>query len=88
MLGLAAFLDLKGGPKIAQGIMWFALGAIVGWPFAGALILPLLAEEAMISVLSGSIGSFSLAILDGAVRCLGIAVSYRYIAHVKLSYRF
>ncbi|KAJ5987514.1 GPI mannosyltransferase [Penicillium sp. IBT 35674x] len=73
MLGLAAFLDLKGGPKIAQGIMWFALGAIVGWPFAGALILPLLAEEAIISVLSGSIGSFVLAVLDGAVRCLGIA---------------
>ncbi|KAJ5798776.1 GPI mannosyltransferase [Penicillium pulvis] len=73
MLGLAAFLDLKGGPKIAQGIMWFALGAIVGWPFAGALILPLLAEEAIISVLSGSIGSFVLAVLDGAVRCLSIA---------------
>ncbi|KAJ5096858.1 GPI mannosyltransferase [Penicillium angulare] len=74
MLGLAAFLDLqKGGPKIAQGIMWFAFGAIVGWPFAGALILPLIAEEAVIAVFSGSLGSFSLAVLDGALRCLGIA---------------
>ncbi|KAJ5291935.1 GPI mannosyltransferase [Penicillium angulare] len=73
-LGLAAFLDLqKGGPKIAQGIMWFAFGAIVGWPFAGALILPLIAEEAIIAVFSGSLGSFSLAVFDGAIRCLGIA---------------
>lgn len=88
MLGLAAFLDLKGGPKIAQGIMWFALGAIVGWPFAGALILPLLAEEAIISVLSGSIGSFVLAVFDGAIRCLGIAVSHIYIAHIELRSKF
>ena len=75
MLGLAAFLDLKkGGPKISQGIMWFALGSIVGWPFAGALILPLLVEECIIAVLSGSSGSFILAVLDGAIRCLAIVV--------------
>ncbi|KAJ5738758.1 GPI mannosyltransferase [Penicillium malachiteum] len=73
MLGLAAFLDLKGGPKIAQGIMWFSLGAIVGWPFAGALIVPLLASEGIISILSGSIGSLLFAVIDGAMRCLAIA---------------
>lgn len=88
MLGLAAFLDLNNGPRIAQGIMWFALGAIVGWPFAGALILPLLAEEAIISVLSGSIGSFILATLDGAVRCIGIAVSHQLTTHKELKYGF
>lgn len=74
MLGLAAFLDLKGGPKVAQGIMWFALGAIVGWPFAGALILPLIAEEGVIAILSGSLGPFVLEVLDGAFRCLSIMV--------------
>ncbi|OOQ90353.1 alpha-1,2-mannosyltransferase [Penicillium brasilianum] len=72
MLGLAAFLDLKGGPKIAQGIMWFGLGSIVGWPFAGALILPLLFEEFIISVFSRNVGSLFYAVFDGALRCLGI----------------
>lgn len=89
MLGLAAFLDLKGGPKIAQGIMWFALGAVVGWPFAGALIVPLLASEAIIAVLSGSIGSFILTVLDGAMRCLAIvatevAVDYAFFRKLAL----
>ena len=89
MLGLAAFLDLKGGPKIAQGIMWFALGAVVGWPFAGALIVPLLASEAIIAVLAGSIGSFILAILDGAMRCIAVvatevAVDYAFFRKLAL----
>jgi alpha-1,2-mannosyltransferase len=75
MLGLAAFLDLKGGPKIAQGIMWFGLGSIVGWPFAGALIVPLLFEEFIISVFSRNVGSLLYAVFDGALRCLGIMVS-------------
>jgi len=75
MLGLAAFLEFKGGPRTAQGIMWFGLGAIVGWPFAGALIVPLLAEEVTICLISGSLGSLLLKILDGAVRCLSILVS-------------
>lgn len=77
MLGLAAFLDLKNGPKIAQGIMWFALGAVVGWPFAGALIVPLIAEEGIIAILSGSLSPFILAVVDGAFRCLSIVVRSR-----------
>lgn len=75
MLGLASFMDYKGGPKTAQGIMWFGLGAIVGWPFAGALIVPLLAEEIIVCSLVGALGSLSVKILDGAIRCLAILVS-------------
>lgn len=75
MLGLAAFLDWKNSRRTAQGIMWFGLGTIVGWPFAGALIIPLLAEEAIISLISGSVGSLVYNIFDGIVRCLSILVS-------------
>ena len=74
MLGLAGFLDIRGGPKTAQVIMWFGLGAIVGWPFAGALIIPLLVEELVIGFLSQTPGSLVYAILDGAARCLAIGV--------------
>jgi alpha-1,2-mannosyltransferase len=77
MLGLAAFLDYKNGPKTAQGIMWFGLGAVVGWPFAGALILPMILEEIVICFFAGSLGSLFYMIFDGALRCLAIVVSFK-----------
>ncbi|KAL4909636.1 hypothetical protein BDW74DRAFT_165072 [Aspergillus multicolor] len=75
MLGLAAFLDWRGGQKTAQGIMWFGLGAIVGWPFAGALLLPLLFEEVVIGFLSNNMRQVSTDVLNGAIRCLAILVA-------------
>ncbi|RAK97476.1 uncharacterized protein BO80DRAFT_458099 [Aspergillus ibericus CBS 121593] len=84
MLGLTAFLDWRGGQKTAQGIMWFGLGAIVGWPFAGALVLPLLLEEVLIGFFSSNIRGVFLSVLDGAMRCLVIlatevAVDYAFL---------
>ena len=49
--------------------MWFGVGAIVGWPFAGALIGPLLVEEVIFGFMSGSMLDTFYGILDGAVRC-------------------
>ena len=69
MLGLAAFLDWRGGLKTAQGIMWFGLGAIVGWPFAGALIVPLLLEDVILGFISSSMRTTLRSIFNGAVRC-------------------
>jgi alpha-1,2-mannosyltransferase len=54
--------------------MWFGLGAIVGWPFAGALVIPLVLEEMVIGFIAGSLGKIILAIGDGALRCLAILV--------------
>ncbi|KAL4895811.1 Alg9-like mannosyltransferase family-domain-containing protein [Aspergillus ambiguus] len=75
MLGLTAFLDWRGGQKVAQGIMWFGLGAIVGWPFAGALIVPLLLEEMVIGFIAGSLRKIMVAIGGGILRCLAILAS-------------
>ncbi|KAA8651731.1 hypothetical protein EYZ11_000064 [Aspergillus tanneri] len=72
MLGLTAFLDWRAGQKTAQGIMWFGLGAIVGWPFVGALILPLLLEDVVIGFISGSLWTVFFSILNGVLRCLVI----------------
>ncbi|KAB8074962.1 hypothetical protein BDV29DRAFT_190538 [Aspergillus leporis] len=82
MLGLTAFLDWR-GRKIAQGIMWFGLGAIVGWPFAGALIVPLLLAEVLIALVSGSLGAVLGQTLNGAMRCLAILA-----AEVSVDYVF
>ena len=73
MLGLTAFLDWR-RQKVAQGIMWFGLGAIVGWPFAGALIVPLLLAELLVGVISGSLGTVVSGIFNGSIRCLSILV--------------
>ena len=59
MLGAAAFIDrdanTNAATATATGIMWFAVGALIGWPFAGALILPFaLLEVVLILVGYGS----------------------------------
>lgn len=52
MLGAAAFMNWRGGLKTAQGIFWFAVGGVLGWPFAAALCAPYVAEEAILAILS------------------------------------
>ncbi|THV53447.1 hypothetical protein BGAL_0050g00140 [Botrytis galanthina] len=52
MLGMAAFMNWRGGLKTAQGIFWFAVGGILGWPFAMALSAPFLIEEVIFASLS------------------------------------
>ncbi|KXH49658.1 Alg9-like mannosyltransferase, partial [Colletotrichum nymphaeae SA-01] len=52
MLGASSFMNWRGGLKTAQGIFWFAVGAVVGWPFAAALCAPFLVEEALFAALS------------------------------------
>jgi alpha-1,2-mannosyltransferase len=52
MLGMAAFMNWRGGLKTAQGIFWFAFGGILGWPFAIALSAPYLFEELIFACLS------------------------------------
>lgn len=52
MLGIAAFMNWRGGLKTAQGIFWFAVGGILGWPFSIALSAPFLFEELLFAFLS------------------------------------
>ena len=76
-LGLAAFMDWHGGPKTASGIMWFGVGAIIGWPFSGILVAPFIFEEVMIALVSGDVFEVFRRILDGTVRCLIVLVWHK-----------
>ena len=76
-LGLAAFLDWRCGPKTASAIMWFGIGATVGWPFSGILIVPFLLEECVIAAVSGDVFEVFMRFVDGTVRCLIVLVRYR-----------
>ncbi|KAL8835601.1 MAG: hypothetical protein Q9176_006815 [Flavoplaca citrina] len=70
MLGMAAFMDWRGGLKTGMGIMWFGIGAIIGWPFSGVLIIPLLAEDFVLSLMTGDISEIVYRYLDGVIRSL------------------
>lgn len=70
-LGFTSFMDWHGGSKTASGIMWFGIGAMLGWPFSGALIIPFVAEEWLLAIV-GQTDLFETFThyLDGTVRCL------------------
>lgn len=78
MLGAASFMNWRGELKTASGVVWFATGAIIGWPFAGALILPFVAEEGLLLVLSlGAKDQFVpglLRLLKGALGATAVLV--------------
>jgi alpha-1,2-mannosyltransferase len=73
MLGMAAFLDWRGGLRTAQGIWCFGVGACFGWPFAVILAAPFLVEELFMASLSDKQGRLNLVrrLLDGVVRAGG-----------------
>lgn len=75
MLGMAAFMDWRGGLKTSVGMMWFGIGAFVGWPFSLALMIPLLAEDLALSSLTGDVSEIIYRLLDGIVRSLLALVS-------------
>lgn len=77
MLGMAAFMNWKGGLKTAQGIFWFAVGGILGWPFAMALSIPFLFEEVIFATLSSKDAFIDVIIrfLRGIVAGLLVLVS-------------
>ena len=76
MLGMSAFMDWRGGSRIAQGIMWFGIGGIVGWPFAVALITPFLLEELVLAALTRAGIEVARHFLDGTVRSLLVLVPH------------
>lgn len=75
MLGFSAFMDWSSGMRTAQGIFWFAVGSLLGWPFAGALILPFIFEEAFLAITTGQVVAGVKRALNGALRSILVLVS-------------
>ncbi|KFX96994.1 hypothetical protein V490_03041 [Pseudogymnoascus sp. VKM F-3557] len=53
MLGMAAFINWRRGLRTAQGVFWFAVGGVLGWPFSVALSVPFLVEEGVLALVNG-----------------------------------
>ena len=90
MLGAAAFMNWRGGVRTAQGIFWFAVAGILGWPFAAALSFPFVFEDAIIACFSGkaalvqSFGRISRGVASGVlvvVCCLRCASAAELFAN-------
>ena len=75
MMGAAAFMSLQDGLKTTEGIMWFGIGATIGWPFSAALILPFSLDELMYLKQTADIKGVASRILGGTLRLLAIVVS-------------
>ena len=75
MLGLAAFLKTKGKPETTKVIFWFGLGVVLGWPFSGALILPLLMDEFMYVLIKRDLVTSINRCIHGIVLILPFVVS-------------
>ena len=69
-MGLRSFIDWRNGRESAEGIMWFGIGALLGWPFAGALVVPFVIEEWAMTLTSGVVSETLRQYCDGATRCL------------------
>jgi alpha-1,2-mannosyltransferase len=63
-------VDWRGGSKTNSGIMWFGIGGVVGWPFATALILPFLIEEALLASITRDGIELLRRVIDGTLRCV------------------
>lgn len=74
MLGMASFMNWRGGLKTAWGIGWFAVGGILGWPFSMALSLPFLVEEIILATLSSKEAFIDTIIRTGRGVIAGILI--------------
>jgi alpha-1,2-mannosyltransferase len=86
MLGLAAFMDRSGGTlRTSQGITWMAIGSVLGWPFAGALVLPFVTEDIFAGWLAGRLDLTFRRLFHGASN--GMAVLFIQTVIDSIFYR-
>jgi alpha-1,2-mannosyltransferase len=77
MVGASAFMNWRGGLKTSWGMFWFALGGVLGWPFAIALCAPFVAEEVFFALVGDNEHLFEsfVRLSRGVVATLLIVVS-------------
>ncbi|KAF2274811.1 asparagine-linked glycosylation 9 protein isoform a [Westerdykella ornata] len=70
MLAFSSFMDRNSGVGSMSGTFWFACGALLGWPFAGALIAPFVIEQLLAMISAAGFYPGIRKLLSAAIRCL------------------
>ena len=76
MMGAAAFMNVKDGLNTVEGIMWFGIGATVGWPFSAALIVTFIPDELIYLKRTADTKGVASRVLSGVLRTLAIVVGF------------
>ncbi|KAF2227938.1 Alg9-like mannosyltransferase family-domain-containing protein [Elsinoe ampelina] len=87
MLGMASFLDWRGGPNTAWAIFWFGLGSTIGWPFAGALIAPFMLEEFIVVITAGEWQDLGIRTLYGFTR-VAVAAFFQFFVDLAFYHKY
>ena len=74
MLGMSAFMDWRVASKSAEGIMWFGISGVLGWPFASALVGFFLLEEVIVAFITSEATETVRRFIDGVVRSFVVMV--------------
>lgn len=77
MLGAGAFMDWKRSARTTAGIRWFGIGGIIGWPFAAALAVPFLLEDAAMTWITAEWIELLRSVLLGCTHLAIITVSFQ-----------
>ncbi|KAF8537583.1 Alg9-like mannosyltransferase family-domain-containing protein [Trichophaea hybrida] len=87
MLGMTAFIDRRRGFRTAEGVFWFALGGLLGWPFSMAMCIPHIAEELFMAAVSWGALPTVYRLVKGGIASLVLLVGIvgiDYYAYQKL----
>jgi len=92
LMAAASFMDWTLGIQTAKGLFWLSVGAVLGWPFVGALAIPYLAEEAVMWHFTEDLEGLSARLFQAAcgafVVLLMTALVDYYFYHKVVIYSF
>jgi len=85
MLGMTAFIDRRHseGRKTAEGVFWFAIGGLLGWPFSMAMVAPFVVERLLAGIGSNGVGRTLGIFIKAALGALGVLVGSRDHRHIE-----
>lgn len=76
MLGMVAFIDRRKGFRTAEGVFWFAVGGLLGWPFSMAMVIPHIAEELFMAAVSWGVFPTTARLIKGGIASLLLLVGF------------
>lgn len=65
---LSQFMNWRGGMRTHSGLMWLAIGTIVGWPFVAVLAVPFVVEEIAMASISGDVIDMVRRLFNASIR--------------------